>query len=1007
IYWRTNQSTGNYECEALLTQKTDPIGNTANLTYETYTNNGAVLFRLKQVADYDGKINSFLYFSDNPGLLKEIITPYNQIATFAYDSSGNLTNITDAATNISGISWDSNGRVTTLTTPYGMTRFNYYDADLPGSNDSTLNGDVAVDRAVTVVDPNGGTNIYAYCFDSQTGAGTPSQFDSSVIPQNTPLGTLDTGTNEVSHDYAGVNFRNSFHWDSRETASLSTTTISNMIASDFLKARMQHWLGDSNNVYQTDLLSVEQDPSPDGTTPGQLTFYDYYGKGLTYLQGTNSQVAVIARRLSSGQTYYDWKQYNSDGYVTKDISTYSLADGIARTRTNIFVYATNTIKYTMYLKPPTGAPYTTNSIYYEFNPNYPIGQPYQDNPYEPTNPPIFPAGAYPLLAYGPNTSMVSYVSLLVAVTNADGTSVHYGGYQSQSGTTTYTYYGNWSIPVSESYTIPLPTRITNAAGYVTSLTYDGDNRLTSVHLPSGLTTTNIYDSTGFLSKTIDLQIGRTNSYTYTNGLVRTWTNERGLVTTYTWDKLNRMTLQSDQEGYISNIYTRLDLTATRDKLGNWTYLGYDPLQHLVAVTNANQEVTLASYCSCGALEWLRDPMGNFTTYNSDLFGRITNIDYPDGYQINNTYNSLDQLVKTSDGIGYVTNNYNVQGLLTVSANSVGVIQSNSYDILDRPVSVTDRRGVATLLSYDAIDRVLTNIIVGISTNSFIYSTNGLVQSTDGLRANITRFQNDVLGRILLRTNANTELTQFKYDSSGNITNFVDGKLQETILQYDTFNRLTNKLDNTLTSALKLTYDADSRIKTLWTPEKGTTTYIRDPLGRIRTNSYPSDPPVIKMYNADGQLTNMVDGLTANGLGSTFFTYTLSGQPQSEGGLWPNDTVTRTYNNRLRSSLTVGSYSADYTFDTAHRLQTIASSTGTYDYTYHPGIGGSYSSPLVQTITLPNGMSITNGYDNGGRLTATMLLNSSQGIVDSEQYGYNADNWRTNQIRFDGSSINYG
>jgi len=201
--------------------------------------------------------------------------------------------------------------------------------------------------------------------------------------------------------------------------------------------------------------------------------------------------------------------------------------------------------------------------------------------------------------------------------------------------------------------------------------------------------------------------------------------------------------------------------------------------------------------------------------------------------------------------------------------------------------------------------------------------------------------------------------------------------------------------------LELTYDADSRIKTRWTPQKGTTTYTRDPMGRIRTNSYPLNPQVVKSYNADGQLTGMVDGL-----GSTIFAYTLAGQPQSEGGLWPNDTVSRTYNYRLRASLSVASYSANYNFDAAHRLQTITSGTGTFGYTYHPGFGGSYSSPLVQAISLPNGMSITNGYDIGGRETATMLLNSSLAIVDSQQYGFNADNWRTNETRYDGSSIAY-
>ena len=123
-----------------------------------------IYFRLKQVVDYDGKTNKYIYFSNNPGVLQQILTPYNQTATFAYDSSGNLTNITDAVANSSGIGWDSNGRVSALNTPYGKTSFNYYDADLPGTNDSTLNGDIQVNRSVAVVDPNGGINIYAYCF---------------------------------------------------------------------------------------------------------------------------------------------------------------------------------------------------------------------------------------------------------------------------------------------------------------------------------------------------------------------------------------------------------------------------------------------------------------------------------------------------------------------------------------------------------------------------------------------------------------------------------------------------------------------------------------------------------------------------------------------------------------------------------------------------------------------------------------------------------------------------
>ena len=139
------------------------------------------------------------------------------------------------------------------------------------------------------------------------------------------------------------------------------------------------------------------------------------------------------------------------------------------------------------------------------------------------------------------------------------TPIRHGGIQQRHiCTNNVTQAYSWQQSITRNYIIPLPTKVTNAVGYVTSLTYDGSNRVTSVRSPAGLTTTNIYDSSGFLTKTIDLQIGRTNSFTHTNGLVYTWLNERGLTTTYAWDKLNRLTSQSDQEGYVSNLYTRLN-----------------------------------------------------------------------------------------------------------------------------------------------------------------------------------------------------------------------------------------------------------------------------------------------------------------------------------------------------------------------------------------------------------------------------------------------------------------
>ena len=43
------------------------------------------------------------------------------------------------------------------------------------------------------------------------------------------------------------------------------------------------------------------------------------------------------------------------------------------------------------------------------------------------------------------------------------------------------------------------------------------------------------------------------------------------------------------------------------------------------------------------------------------------------------------------------------------------------------------------------------------------------------------------------------------------------------------------------------------------------------------------------------------------------------------------------------------------------------------------------------------MAVTNGYESAGRLTATVMLNSSLTVLDSQQYGYNADNRRTSRL----------
>src|SRR6185436_3741909 len=122
----------------------------------------------------------------------------------------------------------------------------------------------------------------------------------------------------------------------------------------------------------------------------------------------------------------------------------------------------------------------------------------------------------------------------------------------------------------------------DALNQATLFTYNASRQLTKIVRPSGLTTTNIYlsggSNPGRLDKTIDIEIARTNSYTYSNGLIASHTDERGLTTTSYWDSLQRLVGVAYPNGTISNRFTLLDLASTKDRLGQWTYFGYNAIR---------------------------------------------------------------------------------------------------------------------------------------------------------------------------------------------------------------------------------------------------------------------------------------------------------------------------------------------------------------------------------------------------------------------------------------------
>jgi len=893
-----------------LTQQIDPFGNA--LTFH-YTTVGGV-FLLTSVTDGDGRTTSLYYGNTTfPNRITAVVDPFSRTNILTFDDFGYLTNILDVVGISSSFQYDAGthrGWITNMITPYGSTAFQFGGTDV--DSDGYTHSGSSVNRYVQVTLPNGAHELYVFRIDCSNFM--PTTY--TTVPSTSPLAnTLDN-----VDQYA----RNSFHWSPLQYGALSTTVPDSLTATDYGLAAMQHWLRDPVTFQPVPTISIERKPSQDGTTLGELSWYDYDGKpsGQNNYTGDSAFPSLQAVVLPDGTTTFQRTWRNTLWSPTNVTSTYNVPGGGVAFRTNLFIYAANSIDLVQQV--------------------------------------------------GPNAEQVA--------SNYFGTSFHQ------------------------------PDASYDALNQQTLYAYNGNRQLTSISRPSGLTTTNLYFASGsyanWLDRTIDLEIARTNAYTYNNGLVYSHTDERGLTTTNYWDNLQRLTGTVHPDGTsISNIYTYLDLSGIKDRLGYWTYSGYNSLRQKIAETNANNVVTRYGYCDCGALLYVTNawntPIQQVTTNGYDYQGNRTYTSGADGYTITNWFNPLGQIYQTGDGPGYRYFYYNNQGLRTNTINAYGSEQTTVYDIEDRPLWVADANGVTVTNTYDLLGRLLTRTYPDGGAEKFGYSARGQIAYTNQIGAS-NFFAYDAGGRKISETDANNEVLRYTNNAAGDLLSLTDGKNQTTKWNYDRYGRVTNKLDQAGTVVLRYVYDGDNRLTSRWSAEKGSTYYTNDAVGNLTYVRYPTSPSVTLKYDALNRLTNMVDAA-----GTTKYTYTAGNQLLTEDGPFASDTVTNTYVNRLRTSLVLqqptGTWTNGFGYDAAKRLTNVLSPAGSFAYTLN---ATAPASPLIKKLLLPNTAAITNSFDSVARLLETDLRKSDGTALDSYAYVYNLAGQRTNVTRADASTVGY-
>lgn len=924
------------ECLLLSSQK-DAQG---RLTSYTYVMNSGVA-HLTSVSDGMGTTSlNFQYGSPAPAhQVKSVSDGKGHGATFTYDGNGLLSGITDAAGIASTFSYGAYDWVDEMQTPYGTTSFTFQ-----GITTTFTPG--IFNRACFVDEPDGTSqHLFAY----RDGAPSP---DPLLIPDTWPTADIPGGFT-WPHVFDGARWmshRNSFHWGPRQYAQLNqnfknTLDFSYLTAADAKLARMRHWLHRSNgNGTVGGTLSMERASSPDGTTDGQTTWFDYPNRAEWYYdpiyEGTSKLPSTIARVQPDGTSWGVHLVRNSLANLTE--LTEAWKEGTtSKTRTWTVQYAAN--------------------------------------------------GIDPLQIHGPGSTWLA----------------------------TFTYSGSHPH---------VPETVSNAIG-TTSFTYDNYHNLGSITRPNGWTTTISRNAYGFIEDITESH-GQTTlesqHFTWLNGMPRTHTDARGLERTFAWDGLLRPTridYDSDstyeefsyQTTVPPNDYYWLDPVAHRDRRGQWTTFSYTPLRQLDQVTDPLGNVTKYVYCDCGSPETVTRAYGTgeaeATTYGHDNVGNIISVVFPDGTSLGRQYDSLNRLVSQSDSQGTVTLTHDNVGRLISVQTVDGILAGAGYNDLNQIVTSTNANGVVVGSTFDALGRVLTRTYPDSGQETFGYTSHipGPTSHTDPL-SQVVQTGYDPMGRVLSQITVGLSTNTFSYYPGGDLHTLTDGRDLTVTWEYDTEGRQLRKFDRGNLKVLEYTYHPGGLLATRYSRAKGTTSFTYDEAANLTNVVYPTGTANVTLeYDALNRVKQMTDGL-----GISTYTWRRGNLLESENGPWTNDTLTYGWHATAPGLLTgmtlepsSGTWGQSFVYDASRRIEQITSPAGQFDYTYHTGVGGFAAATRLPTrIDLPNSGWIARSYDSSGRMLSTQLKNSGGTALDASSYLYNQASQRTQLTRTDASTVGY-
>lgn len=522
----------------------------------------------------------------------------------------------------------------------------------------------------------------------------------------------------------------------------------------------------------------------------------------------------------------------------------------------------------------------------------------------------------------------------------------------------------------------LVTSMTEAAGSsaerTINYTYDTVYRLPTVINESGKVTSFSYDAQG---RVMDMTI--TDSGT-----------GQSRITAYTYHPNS-----TDTQGH--TILGRLaSINGPRTDVNDVTLFAYDAGFNLISITNAlNHKTDILIRDAAGRPTLIKDSNGVNTAMIYDAMGRLTKmtrgtaatsyvydqrglltkVTFPNGAFLNYVYdnarrltqvsNSNSKIVYTLDKAGnriaefyrdntnaihYQKNQQFDELSRLMQSASVNQSMQYSYDVNGNLTKITDGNFNNTLLTYDALDRLVrsTDALNGLTTSTL----NDLDQATSitDPRDNATQYVYNAFGNLIQEISPDRGTTTYTVDLAGNTLKRTDARGIATNYKYDALNRLTN-----------ITYPSDASLNTTFAYDKATGCGISK--GRLCSITNGTNITSY-IYNALGYVTKVTDKR-----GSLNF---ITAYTYDAAGVLTKITLPsgRVITNTLNANKEINKVSA-----TVAGVN-VALASG---ITYLP-FGN------IKALTYGNGLTLANTYNTAYQLTSRQI-----GSLMNDSYSYDA------------------